>query len=162
MTPTLDPNQFIDPAVKRIRSLLRTAANQPTVKSFVLTSSSSACTTAPNTNIVVLDKDTWNEQSVEQAYSLPDSHPMKPWQIYSASKTLVEQAAWKFVKEENPGFILNTVLPCANFGPILDSKQTASTAGWVRDAYTKGDITFLVCPRKSPFEVHLAARIDRC
>ena len=43
---------------------------------------------------------------------------------------------WKFVRENKTNFVLNTILPNANFGEILDPKnQGASTAGWVRELY---------------------------
>jgi nucleoside-diphosphate-sugar epimerase len=31
--------------------------------------------------------------------------------LYTASKTLAEQAAWKFMEEKNPAFDLVTILP---------------------------------------------------
>ena len=45
-----------------------------------------------------------------------------------------EQAAWKFMDEEKPGFVLNTVLPNANMGHILSVEHQGypSTAGWIR------------------------------
>merc|ERR1711939_904195 len=42
-----------------------------------------------------------------------------------------------FVKEHKPHFTVNTILPNANFGKILDPEQQhGSTAGWIRMAYT--------------------------
>jgi len=42
-----------------------------------------------------------------------------------------ERALWKFVKEQKPGFVVNAVLPNANFGKILVKGQPASTGDWV-------------------------------
>jgi hypothetical protein len=44
-------------------------------------------------------------------------------------------------------------LPNANFGPILDKDQDASTAGWIRDIFTKGFAPQLeqIPPRMSPY-----------
>jgi hypothetical protein len=54
--------------------------------------------------------------------------------VYSASKTQSEQAAWKFIEEEKPHFVLNTVLPNANIGNILSVEHQGypSTAGWIQ------------------------------
>lgn len=39
--------------------------------------------------------------------------------VYSASKTEAEKAAWKWVEEKKPNFVLNTVLPNFNVsGPL--------------------------------------------
>jgi hypothetical protein len=54
--------------------------------------------------------------------------------VYSASKTQGEQAAWKFMKDKTPNFVLNTVLPNYNMGKILSPEHQGypSTAGWIR------------------------------
>lgn len=39
---------------------------------------------------------------------------------YPASKVLSKRAAWKFVKEEKPGFVLNSVIPAFIIGSSLD------------------------------------------
>lgn len=40
--------------------------------------------------------------------------------VYSASKTLAEEAAWDFVKSAKPSFDLSVVLPVYNFGPFAN------------------------------------------
>lgn len=40
--------------------------------------------------------------------------------VYSASKTEAEQAAWKWVKENKPNFVLNTVQPNFNVSRLLE------------------------------------------
>lgn len=147
---TSPPEEIIDPVVKSTKSILRTAANEPSVKQFVLTSSTVAADwPKPNEEYTVTEQ-TWNDPSIAEAYSLPKEHPLKPWHIYSASKALGEKAAWKFVEENKPGFVLNTILPAANFGPTLIPDQYALTASWVTAPY-KGDASGLVYvpPRKS-------------
>jgi nucleoside-diphosphate-sugar epimerase len=37
--------------------------------------------------------------------------PPDPVMVYAASKTEGERTAWKWVKENQPGFVFNTVLP---------------------------------------------------
>lgn len=69
----------------------------------------------------------------------PRSEPERAWAVYGASKAQSEQAAWEFMKEKKPHFILNTVLPNANFGnvssgifPNLISKETEVRAIHIR------------------------------
>jgi nucleoside-diphosphate-sugar epimerase len=54
------------------------------------------------------------------------------WAVYGASKTQGEQAAWQFVKDNNPHFTVNTVLPNANLGPVgrAGAPQVASSLAW--------------------------------
>jgi len=137
-----DPAEVVDPTVAGTLSVLRSAAKVPSVKRIVLTSSSTAAL-FPKENVVFeVGEDLWNDESVELAYSLAADHPLKAWHVYSASKTLGERAAWNFVKEHKPTFTLNTIIPDTNFGPLLDSEQAGSTAGWVRQAF-KGDLQML-------------------
>jgi len=129
------PADVIDPVVKATLSILQSASKQPSVKSFVLTSSIAAAVLPPSTIEFDVGGGSWNQESVDKAYSLPDDDIFKSMHIYSASKALGEQAAWKFVKEQKPGFVLNTILPGANFGPILDPEQPATLAGALRDTF---------------------------
>jgi hypothetical protein len=45
-----------------------------------------------------------------------------------------EQAAWKFIREEQPMFTLNAVLPNANLGLVLSPEHQGapSTVGWLK------------------------------
>jgi len=88
------PEEVVDPTVNATLSLLRSAAAEPSVKSVVLTSSSSAAIW-PKTNVEFdIGEDSWNEESVKNAYNMPDDNPFKAWHVYGASKTLGEKAAW--------------------------------------------------------------------
>ncbi|KAF7966338.1 hypothetical protein HWV62_20284 [Athelia sp. TMB] len=162
-TFSTNPAEVIEPSVNGTLSILRSAAKVSSIKRFVLTSSSTAALW-PKQNVEFdVGEDTWNEESPALASSLPEDHPLKPWHIYSASKTLGERAAWNFMKEQKPTFTLNTVLPDTNFGPILDPQQPASTAGLLRQAFN-GDIKPLlfVPPQwfvdvRDTADIHLAA-----
>jgi nucleoside-diphosphate-sugar epimerase len=144
------PAQVIDPVVNGTIFILKSAAAQPTVKSFVLTSSSYA-SIWPKQNIEFdITEDRWNDEAIEKAYSLAENDPLKPWHVYSASKVLQERAAWKFIKEEKPGFAMNTIMPNCTFGPMLDPAQPASTAGMLRELYKGNWPAFSgIVPRKS-------------
>lgn len=141
--------EVIDPTVNGTLSILRTAAKQSTVKRFVLTSSTISVIW-PKVDVELnLTKDSWNEESVENAYNMKDDNPYKPWHVYGASKVLGEKAAWKFVQEEKPNFVLNTIISGANLGPILDLNGSLSSGAYIRQAY-HGDIELfkMMPPRK--------------
>ncbi|KIM80150.1 hypothetical protein PILCRDRAFT_73511 [Piloderma croceum F 1598] len=148
------PSKVIDPMVKGVVSILTAAAAQPTVKNFVLTSSSYACFW-PKPNVEFdIGEDMWNEESVEKAYSLAETDPLKPWHIYACHKVLVERAAWKFMKEEKPAFSMNAIMPNTTFGPILDPAQATSTAGMLKGLFEGNWPAFSgILPRKSKWGV---------
>lgn len=61
--------------------------------------------------------------------------------------------------EKKPQFVLNTVLPDMNLGPILAPEhQTASTAGWIRE-FIKGDTAFVsqLPPREFSCQLEVAS-----
>ncbi|KAK9896079.1 NAD(P)-binding protein [Cystobasidium minutum MCA 4210] len=128
-----DPNLIVTPAIKSTQHALSAAAEEPGIRAFVLTSSSTAATAPkPNTKFHI-SRDLWNEDDISKAWAPPPYEPERAWAVYGASKAQSEQAAWEFMKEKKPHFILNTVLPNANFGNILDSKhQDGSTAAWIK------------------------------
>ena len=130
-----DPNKVIPGVVKGAVNAAASAAKQTSVKRFVYTSSSTAIT-APKPNVeFTISTDDWNDEQVEAAWRPPPYEKERAWVVYGASKTQAEQEMWKFAKEHKPGFVLNTVLPNANFGEILSDKQPASTGGWVKNLY---------------------------
>ena len=130
-----DPNKVIPVVVDGAVNAATAAAKQDSVKRFVYTSSSTAIT-APKPNVeFTLSTNDWNDEQVEEAWKPPPYEPARAWAVYGASKTQAEQAMWKFVKEQKPGFVLNAVLPNTNIGEILSDKQPASTGAWVKHIY---------------------------
>ena len=55
--------------------------------------------------------------------------------VYSASKVEGENALWKFVKEEKPKFVANTILPNLNFGRILPGRSAGSGVRFIPAMY---------------------------
>ncbi|KAM1064525.1 hypothetical protein TB1_027903 [Malus domestica] len=105
-----DPQaELVEPAVKGTLNVLKSCVKFPTVKRVVLTSSMASVLVngKPLTSDVVLDE-TW--------YSDPlVCEKNKRW--YALSKTLAEEAAWKYAKENgidlvtmNPGFVIGPLL----------------------------------------------------
>ncbi|OJD14593.1 hypothetical protein AJ78_05080 [Emergomyces pasteurianus Ep9510] len=132
---TYDPNEGIPMVTNGTINILESARKEPLMKRVVLTSSSTAAA-SPQPNVeFIIDKGTWNEDIVQAAWAPP---PYEGWQrrhnVYAASKMEGEKVAWKWMKENQPDFVLNTVLPNANFGKVLSPQNQGfpSTAGWVK------------------------------
>ncbi|KAL4875387.1 NAD(P)-binding protein [Aspergillus karnatakaensis] len=143
---TLDPNpnNVIPGSIAGTVNALEAAAQEPSVKRFVLTSSSNAALFSKPNHPVTITVDSWNDEAVELAYREPPYEPARALPVYAASKVLSEKEAWKFVAERKPGFILNAVLPNINYGASLDvvNQGHPSTSGLV-SALFRGDTKFL-------------------
>ncbi|KAL6690475.1 hypothetical protein J3F84DRAFT_353374 [Trichoderma pleuroticola] len=156
-----DPHRVI-PAVRNgTINALKAASSQESVKRFVLTSSSTAAIVPQaNKKGVIIDENTWNDDVVALAWSgtAPDS--AKGYITYSASKTEGERAAWKWVEENKPGFVLNTVLPNCNFGPILVPEHIfGSTMGFVRNFFKQDYSAIGLLPPQYFVDVRDTARL---
>ncbi|XP_057531204.1 phenylacetaldehyde reductase-like [Amaranthus tricolor] len=116
--PTDPEAELLEPAVKGTLNVLNSCAKFPSIKRVVLTSSLAAvvCNEKPLSPDVVVDE-TW--------FSDPDfCKNFKMW--YEASKTLAEEAAWKFAKEK--GIDLVTINPGMVIGPLLQPTLNTSAA----------------------------------
>ncbi|CAI9768624.1 unnamed protein product [Fraxinus pennsylvanica] len=114
-----DPQaELIDPALKGTLNVLESCAKTPSVKRVVLTSSMAAVgyNGKPRTPEVIVDETWW---------SIPEvCKEMKQW--YVLSKTLAEDAAWKFMKEK--GLDMVTINPAMVIGPLLQPTLNTSAA----------------------------------
>ncbi|KAB2606207.1 CAD protein [Pyrus ussuriensis x Pyrus communis] len=114
-----DPKaELLEPAVKGTLNVLNSCVKSPSIKRVVLTSSMAAVAYngKPRTPDVVVDE-TW--------FTDPDvCKESKLW--YVLSKTLAEDAAWKFVKEK--GIDLVTINPAMVIGPLLQPTLNTSAA----------------------------------
>ncbi|KAE8038280.1 hypothetical protein FH972_010805 [Carpinus fangiana] len=109
-------SEIIDPAVKGTLNVLRSCAKVPSIKRVIITSSMASVSFSrkPLTLDVVVDE-TWFSDPVM-------CKEEKLW--YHLSKTLAEEAAWKFAEEcgidlvvINPGFVI---------GPVIQPTPTSS------------------------------------
>ncbi|KAI0169146.1 aldehyde reductase [Hypoxylon sp. FL1284] len=132
-----DPDSAIKFATDSALRCLEAAAKEPGMQRVVLTSSSGACVEAVPNKVFTVDANSWNEWAVEAAYAGAGSAKAGELahlgNVYAASKTRSEQAAWRWMRERSPGFALNTVIPNANIGPPLDAahQATRSTVNWI-------------------------------
>lgn len=134
-----DPNEVIPEVIAGALNVLKSAARTPSVKRVVYTSSS--ITTGfpqPNTPISTTPQ-SWNTVVSALAWAPGPYEEERKWIVYAASKTEAEQACWKFMEEEKPGFEFSTVLPSVNFGASLYKEQQSETLGWIQ-TLLKGDL----------------------
>ncbi|KAL5543339.1 hypothetical protein UlMin_007123 [Ulmus minor] len=113
----VDPQkEIIDPAVKGTLSVLRSCAKAQSVKRVVITSSLASFIRngKPLAPDVVVDE-TWFSDTAF-------CEKLKIW--YQLSKTLAEEVAWKFAKEN--GIDLVTINPGLVIGPLLQPTLSSS------------------------------------
>ncbi|KAK2058429.1 NAD dependent epimerase/dehydratase [Colletotrichum caudatum] len=127
-----DPNAVIPVVVKITETLMAVAAKQPSVKRVVLTSSAFAASICVPNQKTYVDESTYNESAIKAAWDPNTPKEMKPAVVYAASKAEGERAAWKWVEEHKPGYVLNTILPNFTTGEILHPEIHGSTMGFVR------------------------------
>ncbi|KZT58665.1 NAD(P)-binding protein [Calocera cornea HHB12733] len=135
---------FVPKTVESVLIPLRVAAKESSIKRFVITSSSAAVVSMPNEPDKVLGEDDWNDIAVDQFMALSEEEIKAAkdwWAQYRAAKTLAEQAAWKFIREERPHFGLSSVLPVVTWGPVLLGEPKL-TAAWITNLF-KGDTAVL-------------------
>jgi len=98
-----NPDIVIPTVVNSTLNALKAAANESSVKRFVLTSSGSAVVFPKPDQRIDITPDTWNEESVQVVQDFPDgmTDMQKGFIVYMASKVKGEQALWNWAKE-NP------------------------------------------------------------
>ncbi|KAM3733916.1 hypothetical protein ACB098_11G174200 [Castanea mollissima] len=114
--------ELIDPAVKGTLNVLRSCAKVHSIKRVIVTSSMAAVmfNKKPLTPDVVIDE-TWFSDPVA-------CEELKQW--YMIAKTLAEEAAWTFAKEN--GIDLVTINPGFVIGPLIQSTLTFSLEGFLK------------------------------
>ncbi len=143
-----DPNEVIPPTVAGAVNALQSAKRAGTVKRFVYTSSSTAATMPILDRKFSIGKDTWNEVTVNRVKQMREPFKKEDaMDVYGASKTEAERAVWEFVRAEKPEFVVNTVLPNANFGKVI-AGTAGATGGFVISIF-KGEFQPMFPPRKS-------------
>ncbi|KAF9783591.1 hypothetical protein IL306_009114 [Fusarium sp. DS 682] len=119
-----NPNNVIPKVVSFAITALKAAYAEPSVKRFVLTSSSAAAVfSIPGVPGVKVNEESWCEFAVQKAWADPPYTPDRGGLVYAASKVQSEQAVWKYYKEhksEKPDLVVNTVLPNFNYGRSID------------------------------------------
>ncbi|CAG8898754.1 unnamed protein product [Penicillium egyptiacum] len=165
LTFSSDPHAVIPWVTDAVRKVLEAASRTKTAQRVVLTSSSRAAymSSRGSTKGVRVDGSSWNEASIEAAWDPMTPEDAKPFAVYSASKTECEKAAWAWMRDNQPHFEFNTVLPDFNTGRILHPEIAGSTMGYVR-TLLKGDPSVFdrLPPRKIPFSLSLSSLLSLC
>ncbi|TDZ46857.1 Aldehyde reductase 2 [Colletotrichum trifolii] len=144
-----DPESVIPSSIAGVMNALRAANKSPSVKRFVLTSSSvAAALPKPDGKRFDVTADSWNIESVAIAWGEP--HPHQAWHVYAASKSEAERAVWKFYKQDRsrrPDLVVNTVLPSCNFGRSLDvvNQGHPSTSSFIESLWYGINMEPLAC-----------------
>ncbi|KAJ0290303.1 hypothetical protein Brms1b_004882 [Colletotrichum noveboracense] len=115
-----DPSKVIPLAVKGTEVAIKAAYKEPSVKRFVLTSSSSAAVPSgslqenlPEDKIgSIITEESWNTEAVDLAWKPAPWGPDHGAIVYSASKVEQERFVWKYYKENQsarPDIVVNAV-----------------------------------------------------
>jgi nucleoside-diphosphate-sugar epimerase len=130
-----NPSEVIPPVVESVNSILEAAFIEPSVKSFVYTSSMVAAVSLIPGDKAHAGPNTWNDKAVEFAWA-PSLHT---WEhnhvVYQASKVEAEKAVWAFVEENKPRFAVNVVSPSTVLGEGLNKKHLETPYPWVKNLY---------------------------
>ncbi|KAJ0340049.1 hypothetical protein KNSL1_011758 [Colletotrichum chrysophilum] len=113
-----DPSKVIPLAVKGTEVAIKAAYKEPSVKRFVLTSSSSAAVPSgslqenlPEDKIgSIITEESWNTEAVDLAWKPAPWGPDHGAIVYSASKAEQERFVWKYYKENQstrPDIVVN-------------------------------------------------------
>lgn len=135
----LEPANVIEPMVKGVINSLASSARAG-VKRYVLSSSSKAVTTVEyGKEPLDLTVDTFNHEAIAEASKASQDRSFdRMVDIYSAGRTSAELAFWAWIKEHNPPFVANCVVPDGQFGRVLDLKHmntsSASSSGQLKNA----------------------------
>lgn len=146
-----DPQaEMLDPAVKGTLNVLNACTKASSVKRVIVTSSVAAVTynSRPRSPDVVVDE-TW----------FSDAEYCKQGKFwYQLSKTLAEEAAWKFAKEK--GIDLVTINPAMVIGTLLQPTLNTSCAAILQlmnGSLTYPNMTFGWVSVKDVAEAHILA-----
>ncbi|KUL89450.1 hypothetical protein ZTR_04495 [Talaromyces verruculosus] len=126
-----DTDKVVNGVIAATQAMLEAAVEQKSIKRVVLTSSSAAVSLPkPNVEGIVLTEDSWNDETVKLAWEgTPETR--SPMHVYGASKTEGERFAHNWVKENNPPFVFNAVLPNLNVGKFLHPNFNGSSGKYI-------------------------------
>ncbi|KAI4316839.1 hypothetical protein L6164_024779 [Bauhinia variegata] len=112
-----DPeNEVIKPTINGLLGIMKSCLKAKTVRRLVFTSSAGTVNVSEKQK-PVYDENNWSDLEFCRTVK------MTGW-MYFVSKTLAEQEAWKFAKENNMDFI--SIIPVLVVGPFLGSSMPPS------------------------------------
>jgi nucleoside-diphosphate-sugar epimerase len=102
-----NPNVVIPYTIDAIENILQSSSQEPSVKRFVLTSSSLAAYSPVRGIQRTLTTKSWNEELVQSAWKPSPYEASRGLAVYGASKVQGEQALWKWVEANKPDMVVN-------------------------------------------------------
>lgn len=135
LTMDPDPAKVIPATVAGGISILDTAMKEPSVKSFVYTSSLGAATMLAPGNEAYVTKETYNDFATKASLAPPPYEPGRGMLTYMASKVAAEKALWNFAEQRRPHFTISSVLPSVIIGEALDKAHNEGDGAWIRTLY---------------------------
>lgn len=109
MSNSTDPDLVIGNAVNGVLNALRAAKKEGEgIKRFVYTSSSTAATLPRPGEVFSVTAESWNNDAVEMAWKTDAVVVKDAFVVYAASKTESERAAWRWARETEHDFVINT------------------------------------------------------
>ena len=141
------PDELIIPAVHSTLGILRAATKVPSVKRILYVSSTAAIYETTSVGPNTWDESHWNVADVEAVKK--EGRAVSQNAKYFASKTLAEQSAWTFYREQNEkdaiGYDFVSVCPPWVLGPVLhefDGKgeHLNHSNSFLYNAVVKGEI----------------------
>lgn len=145
-----DENELIIPARDGSLRVLK-AARDAGVKRVVVTSSFAAIGYGTDRKGHIFDEKDWTDKNA-------------PIAAYIKSKTVAEEAAWEFIKNQGEGMELVVINPVGIFGPIIGGIYPASFEGVIQ-AILEGKIkenppfTFGVVDVRDVADIHIKAML---
>lgn len=132
-------NEVIPPVVEGITSLLEGAASEPSVKSFVYTSSIAAAVEIVPGVTTHAGPGVYNTRILEQAWAPPPPGSLHWHIVYMGSKVEAERAVWAFKETAQPSFAINVVSPSTILGEPFNKKQVSTPYPWIKKIYEGDD-----------------------
>jgi len=113
-----DPQELFVPAVNGTLGVLKSVQkNNPKVQRIVITSSVAAIVSSNIKGPHTFTEKDWNQVSIPECEK--KGKEASNQDKYRASKTLAEQAFWKYIKDEKPNWDGATINPPMVLGPII-------------------------------------------
>jgi len=135
---------IIEPAKVGTTAVMSAALkHNPNVKRVVITSSYGAVGDSARPRGTVFTEADWNNSVKE--YAIAKGDDCEPFNAYFASKVIAEEAAWEFMKMNEPRFDLITLLPPLVCGPIIgpvDKPASLNTSNFQLWGFLTGSKNF--------------------
>ncbi|PNP85405.1 hypothetical protein FNYG_01234 [Fusarium nygamai] len=120
---TPDPNVGFASAIEAALTVCRSAVKEASVKRFVVASGLWSSVWPKPGETKTVGQDTWNDDLVKVAQAPPPYELGRILPVSLGARVEAEKAVWKFVKDENVPWEVNSVSPCWVLGDPLDARH---------------------------------------